>query len=600
MKMKRNEANVVRAAIYARYSSKNQVGDSADTQISRVKRKVADGRVRSRLHPDREIVVDDDWVRKDEAKSGTTVGRADYKKILHGIENEMFDVLLVDDLSRLTRDLGDMIDLYELARFYQVEVVSISDGVSSADESAKAAFTLKGIVNDLANDAHRARVLSRMENHFQDGFSTGQLPYGYTSSPTRSETIKGRLEENRFKIEIHPERAEIVVRIFEMAAEGIGRRRITATLNEELVLSPSKSHRKDGPRGMWRESSVNRILNNEKYIGDWVWRKTSHIKNPTTGLKEARGNQPRDIIRMRPEIAETLRIVPQELWDRVAARRERVKSAQARARNEGERIFGDRLGKRAPDHMLAGLLHCSDCGATYIRVSGKGGGRYGCREAHQGSRSCPNRSSIDAQRLETAILDALEKTLTQRDLLMKLASEINAGIASAKGHTTEDRASISKELKRIDHEIKNLVSFITQGNGQQFSSVAEALANTERRKRDLEEKLRGLSLIEAQTEKVTPDVLRPRIGELLSRLARKPQIARKALTNLFPRRIAVKQPKNVKRDPWRLDLTIDGGNMLFLNPLRRQAEKSSVPETTKPSEGHSEGPKFGELSNGSP
>lgn len=74
---------------------------------------------------------------------------------------------------------------------------------------------------------------------------TGAAPYGYEY------TSDGK------KLVINEKQAEIVRRIFQMAADGISTRKIKETLLEEKVDKKRK----------WSHTSVAYILNNEFYIG---------------------------------------------------------------------------------------------------------------------------------------------------------------------------------------------------------------------------------------------------------------------------------------------------------------------------------------------
>ena len=85
-------APAVRAALYARYSSDQQRATSIDDQFRNCRRRAdAEG-----------------WriVREfsDAAMSGSDASRPQYQAMLSAAAKREFDVLVVDDLSRLTRD----------------------------------------------------------------------------------------------------------------------------------------------------------------------------------------------------------------------------------------------------------------------------------------------------------------------------------------------------------------------------------------------------------------------------------------------------------------------------------------------------------------
>ena len=84
----------MRAAIYARYSSENQRPESIADQISACRR----------LATERAFTVLDNHVYSDEAKSGARRDRLGLSALVADSQEDQFDVVLVDDLSRLARD----------------------------------------------------------------------------------------------------------------------------------------------------------------------------------------------------------------------------------------------------------------------------------------------------------------------------------------------------------------------------------------------------------------------------------------------------------------------------------------------------------------
>ena len=82
------------AAIYARYSSENQRPESIDGQISAC-RKPANVRC---------ITISEDHIYSDQAQSGARSDRPALAALMATAQSGEFDIVLVDDLSRLARD----------------------------------------------------------------------------------------------------------------------------------------------------------------------------------------------------------------------------------------------------------------------------------------------------------------------------------------------------------------------------------------------------------------------------------------------------------------------------------------------------------------
>jgi len=287
-KIEQPSSDFVHAAIYARYSSDMQSDTSADDQISRIRYKISNSQVRSHRYYGKKFKIADSWVLKDEAQSGRIASRVNYEKILQGIRTKQFQVVVVDDLSRLTRSLGNLLDLYEMLKWYEIELISICDGISSDDPSAKTFFTVKGMVNDFSNDIHAERVIRGMEMRALQGFSCGDHPYGYDSTPTKFENAKGRPFPSHYKITINPTEAQVIRRIFAMYDAGFGLTRIVKELNSDRIPSPGTASSKTGKMNHWYSNTIHSMLRNEKYAGIWRWKKTKQGYHPETKSRAAK------------------------------------------------------------------------------------------------------------------------------------------------------------------------------------------------------------------------------------------------------------------------------------------------------------------------
>ena len=135
---------------------------------------------------------------------------------------------------------------------------------------------------------------------------------------------------------VAPAEAEVVLRIFREAAEGIPFTRITKRLNADHVPGRIRS------AGGWTVGSVRRTLENAKYRGHWVWNKRGNRRDRRTGRRRY-VDKPESEWVVRDD--EALRIVPQELWDRVAERLREIQKVWPGGKGRG---FGP--GQRSRVH----------------------------------------------------------------------------------------------------------------------------------------------------------------------------------------------------------------------------------------------------------
>jgi site-specific DNA recombinase len=119
-----------KCAIYARYSSDLQRESSIDDQLRRC-REYASGQGWPIVEP---------FVIADRAVSAASVaGRGCLQKLVTSakLKDRPFDCLLVDDTSRLARDLSDALRTLKTLQFYGVTVVSVSQGIDSSQGNAR-------------------------------------------------------------------------------------------------------------------------------------------------------------------------------------------------------------------------------------------------------------------------------------------------------------------------------------------------------------------------------------------------------------------------------------------------------------------------------
>jgi len=252
----------MRCAIYARYSTNMQRAASIEDQIRQC-------RVYAAQQSGYEIA--DEFVVFDKALTGATIhGRDSLTSLLEAAKREPrpFDVLLVDDTSRLARNTEDSLRTVAIFKFYGVAVVSVSQGIDSRQRSARQLLTLHAMIDEeyivgVADKVHRGQ-----EGRVLQGLVSGGRCYGYKNVPIEdpTKTAKyGRPAVIGVRAKIDPEQAAVVVRIFEMCADGMSLAQIAKKLNSEGVLAPQPPRTRK--QRAWVTSSIREMLYNERYRG---------------------------------------------------------------------------------------------------------------------------------------------------------------------------------------------------------------------------------------------------------------------------------------------------------------------------------------------
>jgi hypothetical protein len=143
---------------------------------------------------------------------------------------------LVDDLSRLSRDMGGtwQVVFGDLAS-WGVKVIDITTGMSSDGAGARLTFGAMALVNDTFLQLVRSETHRGLEGRALGGFSTGGRVYGYR---TIVEPNPPDPDHPRSVPVIDDAEAETIRRIFSLYADGTGHKRIACILNAEGLRAP--------------------------------------------------------------------------------------------------------------------------------------------------------------------------------------------------------------------------------------------------------------------------------------------------------------------------------------------------------------------------
>jgi DNA invertase Pin-like site-specific DNA recombinase len=169
-----------------------------------------------------------------------------------------FRAILVDDLSRLSRDLGNtwQIVFHDLASA-QVKVVDVTTGMASDNAGARLTFGAMALVNDTFLQLVRAETHRGLEGRALGGFWTGGRCYGYA---TAQEDAPPDPDHPRKRSVIDPDQAAIVQRVFRLFADGVALKRIAAILNEEGLAAPNDGGRGNKEGHGWGHTTIRAML----------------------------------------------------------------------------------------------------------------------------------------------------------------------------------------------------------------------------------------------------------------------------------------------------------------------------------------------------
>lgn len=472
--------------------------------------------------------VAEEYIFVDDGISGAEfVKRPGFLRLMNALKpRPAFDVLIMSEESRLGREqietayaLKQITDAGVRVFFY------LEDRERTLDSALeKVMLSLTNFAAEVERERAKQRTYDALLRKAKAGHVTGGRVYGYDNR----EIVTADGQRLHVVRVINQEQAATIRRVFEMYASKLGLTRIAKTLNAESVPSPR------GKAG-WAPSAIREMLYRPLYRGEIVWNEYQKIERG--GTKRRRRRESGELIKLD---APDLRIISDELWQRVTARLKQVQNVFVRKSSADAK--GQLLGRPAmrdfdSPYLLSGLARCRSCGGP-IDASGRdsGGKRrtYGCAyHRKRGASICKNALRIEQDALDTILLQAMSEALDER--LIEVAIEKALARIRAGDETRLSRKSlVERELSLIEAYESNLVDAIARG--ENMDPLLAKLRAEEKRKKQLIEELshlmRPAGIVEIDAVRIKRD-LQDRVKDTKNLLGRHPAQARQMLRKLL-------------------------------------------------------------------
>lgn len=448
--MKKENA-IWKAGFYGRLS----VEDGDDTEQNSIgnQKKIGD----HYLVGKNDIVLVDTYC--DNGYTGMNFERPGFKRMFDDICSGRVNCVIVKDISRLGRHFVMTSNFVErIFPEMNVRLVCINDDYDSAAPDADASaltLPLKMVMNDYYVKDISRKIRSSIHAKMDTGEylpSSGSIPYGYVRDP----------EHNTF--EIDPETAPIVLRIFQMRANGVSFNGICRALNSDGVSCPGKIRYERGvttakkyKNALWIRGTVRKITQDMVYVGSRVH---GRITRSRVGLsKKHRPEEEWKII----ENAHPA-IIQKELFDMV----QKVNSKEL----EKRRNYAERNDfQNDYRELFRGLVYCADCHS--LMSAGKGCARigantpsrifYDCNTYRYSEHIQCTSHYVRQERIYSVVKNAIDQQ-------MKVAVDVEQLIAGIKNSAAVkfecaelagSSASISAKRKRLEDRMERLLVDLT-------------------------------------------------------------------------------------------------------------------------------------------
>lgn len=253
----------------------------------------------------------------DEGISGTKRNRPQLEAALSLARSQAFDVLMVHELSRLSRSVYYTLDIFDVLGKMGIGFASVRDpDFDFADPSKRLFLTILAAINEYYVTALSHHVKKSKRARARQGlYNASSIPYGYKHSGT-----------SQTPAIIETEEAASVVFAYETYSLG----RYSDLEIAEMLNA--KGHRARSGRRVSRDM-ITRILTNPFYMGKILYR------DAATNISEIYEGQ-------------HSAVVSSELWEKVQEVRT-TRNVRSRAVQKSYRVY-----------LLSGLAVCNVCGRT--------------------------------------------------------------------------------------------------------------------------------------------------------------------------------------------------------------------------------------------
>lgn len=347
----------------------------------------------------------------DEGISGTKIkNRKEFLRMMQDAECDMFDMVVVKDISRFARNTVDLLQSIRKLKALGIETQFLTANMTSMGNS-EFVLTIFGALaqEESANTSKRVKFGKKINAE------KGRVPnmvYGY------DKTIG-----DYNNLSINDKESEVVRQIYKWYTEdGDGATKIAKKLNEKGIKT------KRGCK--WSQNAVIRILTNELYTGKIVNGKEEVADFLTGQRKEKKESE--WIIVDRP----ALRIIDDDTF--VKARK------ILRSRYQDFHITRER---RSNKHLFSTLIKCKECGWSFrrsVRTYKNTYVQWICSGHNgKGADSCPNITVLDEEELIEVLQKFFADILKQKT---KIISRVHDELKRVYKKNDENQ-EYEKELK---------------------------------------------------------------------------------------------------------------------------------------------------------
>ncbi len=413
--VKRGQKPKLRVAAYCRVSTdSDEQATSYEAQIE---------------HYTEYISKNPDWVLAgifaDEGITGTnTKKRTEFNRMIDECMAGNIDMIITKSISRFARNTLDCLKYIRQLKEKNIPVFFEKESINTMDSKGEVLLTIMASLAQQESQSLSQNIKLGLQYRYQQGHVQ-----------VNHNRFLGYTKDADGHLIIDPDQAEIVRRIYREYLEGFSMDKIAAGLERDGILTGAG-------KAKWHTSTINKILRNEKYMGDALLQKTYTTDFLTKKRIKNNGTVPQYYVESDHEA-----IIPKDIF--LLVQEELVRRRVVRTSKNGKRR------SYSCKHCFAQMVFCGDCGEFYRRVHWNNRGCKSivwrcCSRLENTGHACRSRT-VNEGLLEQVSIDAINQVLCEKDDFLKTLQS-NIATVIRQGDTLSPEV-IDERLQELQKEL---------------------------------------------------------------------------------------------------------------------------------------------------
>lgn len=366
----------------------------------------------------------------DDGISGTnTKKREEFNRMIEDCMASKIDMVITKSISRFARNTLDCLKYIRKLKEKNISVYFEKENINTMAAKGEVLLTIMASLAQQESQSLSQNVKLGLQFRYQAG-----------KVQVNHNRFLGYTKDDEGNLVIVPEEAEIVKRIYREYLEGASLLQIGKGLETDGILTAAG-------KAQWRPTTLQKILRNEKYIGDALLQKTYTVDFLSKKRVKNNGIVPQYYVEGSHEA-----IIPRDLYMQV--QEEMVRRANLHSGSDRKkRVYSSK-------YALSSIVYCPKCGDIYRRIAWNNRGKHStvwrcCTRVERGPKVC-DAPTIQESDLQNAVARAINRVLGGREGFLPLLEE-NIEVVIGCG-VDDEIAEIDCRLEEQQQELLNLAN----------------------------------------------------------------------------------------------------------------------------------------------